>query len=287
MLWSASSALAWGAGGFLLATVTAVAAAWAAGAGWSAPASAAAGAPWAWAFAAALATVGPLAQAQHTGAWVGWRASGASGRGLLGRALAGGLVATVVALPLAHGVAPWGHRSLTVAPGSVPQRVGDALVWVAEGRVLAADARGVIAAAPSSGGLGEGRLLGFHAPLAGTFGAFRPARRLELDELATRDVYRRAERTAAAGRDGTYERAVAHKRSVHALALVGLPAALLPFALGRRPWWSLGLVAFAVAVVQRAADGAAAVIGAAGVAGAGPVAVALIGLWGWASWRDR
>lgn len=109
-----------------------------------------------------------------------------------------------------------------------------------------------------------------------------PARRIELRERATRELAAVAARTAASGGDAAYEWMVYYKRFSHPLAILLLPGALTPWALGRRPWAALGGLAAGWWLLVRGGDGLPAAW-----AWAAPAWVAAWGLLGWRlrKWR--
>jgi hypothetical protein len=169
----------------------------------------------------------------------------------------------------------------------VPVQVGDAVLFEADGRVHRVGSDAVAVATWRAGALANGRAMAFDAPVSARFASHRPARRIELVERSTADVFAAAARTEVAGGEAAYERAVGFKRWVHPLALLVLPATIVPWGLGRRPFLALGVGAAGVALAQRLADAAAPWLGGLVVASVGPLTVVALGWWGWAAWRER
>ena len=254
-----------------------------------------------WTASVALSVLGPLAVAKRNGAWHALAACGVSGRQVGVLALVPGLLGFGVALWLTQQVQPMAHRALAraltgqvVPSGAQVHRTGGATVWTTDEGVLWVDAVGVTTARVAETGRGtvvlrDGRWMSRDSVMAASFATYRPTggNRVELDGRSTDDLAAAAARTSAAGRDASYEWAVWWKRWLQPLGLLWMPWALVPVALGRRPWLHVGLLACAVAVVVRLGDGAATWIGPVAVASTGPLTLFLCGLVGWAAWNER
>lgn len=263
----------------------------------------------------AVAVVEGLRRLDETGAWVGLRATGIGGRGLVRAAAAVG-----IGVLLLSGIASlWAEPALRRAGRRVLQaEAAEAALW--PGRPLQAgavqvlprslqgrEARQVELRVETAAGHAEtarmgrspaGRLVLELGPglLIDRTTEVRWERwvldvtgstdRIQLDERSTPELAEVARRTAAAGGDPRYEQAVWLKRWLHPLGMALLPLALLPGAVGRRPWGQVGLAVLVWVIAVRGGDLLTGTLGV-GAAAAGPVAVALWTLVAWARWRDR
>jgi len=266
--------------------------------------------------AVAAGAVAGLARWRRSGGWLGLRSVGVRGRQLIPAmlvvGLAGGAVAaagTQVLGPSARGqIRVLAHQpgNLALLPG-VEVRLGD-LAVVARG-VGGGWATELFLASPSGvGSARRGRLIqaGEGPALELIDGALLtldpvPVRlafrrwikpidlspRVELDELSTPELRARADATAARGGDASYERAVAYKRWLHPFATFLMPLALLPLGVRRHPMAWVGLCGVGYLVSVRVGDHLAPALG--GMAGAafGPAFIAALGVFLWATWRDR
>ncbi len=250
----------------------------------------------------AVAAVAPLRRWVENGAWTGLRSLGISGRRLLIPWIAVGVVAGGSTALAAHVLEPAARQAARhVAAGvteaglvpGVSVRVGDAVLVAAPGGDVLVAGRGWIGSAQRARLAGgalvlergslwmDGAKVRFEQherPIAGP--------RRDLAERWTPDLLAAADRTEAAGRDASYERAIGWKRWTLPLAAALAPAAVGPLGAGRRPTAALLLVGFAVFAAIRLGDRLAPTLGPA-VAIAGPAAVLVAGAFTWATWRDR
>jgi lipopolysaccharide export LptBFGC system permease protein LptF len=257
-----------------------------------------------------------LGRWHEDGTWTALRACGVGGRLLLRPALLCALGVALLLATLGHGVVPAGRRAasarlvracaeVTLPPGGFLPLAGAMLHRPPSGGLAASLGDGFLSAEdgrlePRDGGVllqlgrGEALLGGAGAPTLRFEAAAVPlalrasSRRVELAERTDAELRALVRRRAASGQDAAYPRLILLKRSSLAVALLLLPAVVLPMALrwGGRVLPVVGVALFTWSLV-RVGDGLAALIGAWPAA-----ALPLLGLAGvaaalWAGWRDR
>lgn len=267
--------------------------------------------------AAAAGVVASLAGMVDDGSWTGLQASGVSGRRLAPIAAAMGLFTGLATFGMAGYGEPIARRSAGRALATaVDVRLSPGGLVTLGRLALRADRVDVHGASDVffaiDGAIGTAR----HATIdRGTGGARvsltdgavagldpRPWRvefrewhrdlpglaqpRVELDERTNPELADAVARTAAAGRDARYERAVLWKRWLHPLAAAVFPVAAMPLGASARPYAALAAVAVGYLVAVRAGDQLAMALGPT-AAGAGPAWLAGCGIVAWAAWRER